>query len=153
MKDPRAGRYQKCLRVSELPAMGKVMREVSFIFYQLGCFSLYQAALKKKKKNPQERKKRHQAPLKTDFITAVDCSACQLPSAWCSSLKSLFPCLGQLCLDTACGQEALPWMDPLSWHQILLSVSQKVAGVVSTSGREKQGPPGHLRGTGSWVWC
>lgn len=46
MKDPRAGRYQKCLRVSELPAMGKVMREVSFIFYQLECFSLYQAAEK-----------------------------------------------------------------------------------------------------------
>lgn len=57
MKDPRAGRYQKCLRVSELPVMGKVMREVSFIFYQLGCFSLYQAALKKRKKILRKERK------------------------------------------------------------------------------------------------
>lgn len=37
--------------------MGKVMREVSFIFYQLECFSLYQAALKKKKNKPPTEKK------------------------------------------------------------------------------------------------
>lgn len=79
--------------VSGLPVMGKVMREVSFIFYQLG----YQAALK----NPQKREKSHQAPLKTDFITAIGFSVCQLPSAWCSSSKSLFPCLGQLWIQTS----------------------------------------------------
>lgn len=137
--------------VSGLPVMGKVMREVSFIFYQLGCFPLHQAALK----NPQKRKKRHQAPLRTDFITAMDCSACQLPSAWCSSSKRLFRCLGQLCQDTACDQEALPQRGHLSWQQILLSLSlaQKVAEVLAIGGREKQGPPGHLIGTSTWVWC
>lgn len=57
--------------------VGKVMRGVSFIFYQPGCFPLYQAALKKKKKGRKERKAT-KPPLKPGFITAAYCSASQL---------------------------------------------------------------------------
>lgn len=78
--------------------------ERSFLhFLPAGVFSFVSGSIK----NPQKREKRHQAPLKTDFITAIACSVCQLPSAWCSSSKSLFPCLGQL------------WMQISAWIQLV----------------------------------